>query len=226
LPLDISRVRAVCFDVDGTLRNTDDQYVEKLAGILRWAKAFFPRWDERKAARRLVMWAETPFNYLFAIPDRLGMDDKLVALADFLHHRGLIRPQREFLLIEGVWEMLQRLASRYPLAVVSARSMRGTMAFLEHFGLRPLFHCVAGGQTTPFTKPHPEPIRWAARQMGVAAHECLMVGDTTVDIRAGVAAGAPTVGVLCGFGEEEELRRAGADLILPSTAALTGALKL
>jgi phosphoglycolate phosphatase-like HAD superfamily hydrolase len=47
-----------------------------------------------------------------------------------------------------------------------------------------------------------------------------MIGDTTVDIRAGKAAGAQTVGVLCGFGEEEELRRAGADLILPKTPHL------
>ena len=47
-----------------------------------------------------------------------------------------------------------------------------------------------------------------------------MVGDTTVDIRAGKAAGAQTVGVLCGFGQESELRRAGADLILPSIASL------
>ena len=47
-----------------------------------------------------------------------------------------------------------------------------------------------------------------------------MIGDTTVDIRAGRAAGAQTVGVLCGFGSERELRRAGADLILASTAEL------
>jgi phosphoglycolate phosphatase-like HAD superfamily hydrolase len=47
-----------------------------------------------------------------------------------------------------------------------------------------------------------------------------MVGDTTVDIRAGKAAGAQTAGVLCGFGSERELRRAGADLILPTTGQL------
>ena len=43
-----------------------------------------------------------------------------------------------------------------------------------------------------------------------------MIGDTTVDMRAGKAAGAQTVGVLCGFGEEPELRQLGADLILVS----------
>jgi phosphoglycolate phosphatase len=56
--------------------------------------------------------------------------------------------------------------------------------------------------------------------MGVAPESCLMIGDTTVDMRAGKSAGAQTVGVLCGFGEENELRRAGADAIFKSTADL------
>jgi phosphoglycolate phosphatase len=57
----------------------------------------------------------------------------------------------------------------------------------------------------------------AAEKMGVKPHECLMIGDTTVDIRAGTSAGAQTVGVLCGFGEEKELKDMGADLILSNT---------
>jgi phosphoglycolate phosphatase len=57
--------------------------------------------------------------------------------------------------------------------------------------------------------------------MGVKPEECLMIGDTTVDIRAGKAAGAQALGVLCGFGEEPELRQLGADLILNSTSDLT-----
>jgi phosphoglycolate phosphatase-like HAD superfamily hydrolase len=52
----------------------------------------------------------------------------------------------------------------------------------------------------------------------------LMIGDTTIDIRTGVAAGAQTVGVLCGFGTEAELRRTGADLILRTTSDLLAVL--
>jgi N-acetyl-D-muramate 6-phosphate phosphatase len=52
----------------------------------------------------------------------------------------------------------------------------------------------------------------------------LMVGDTTVDIHAGRSAGAQTAGVLCGFGEEKELRGAGADHILSTTADLRSLL--
>jgi phosphoglycolate phosphatase-like HAD superfamily hydrolase len=48
----------------------------------------------------------------------------------------------------------------------------------------------------------------------------VMVGDTPVDVLSGRRAGAWTIGVLCGFGEEAELWRAGAHLVLPSTADL------
>jgi phosphoglycolate phosphatase len=51
-----------------------------------------------------------------------------------------------------------------------------------------------------------------------------MVGDTTVDIRSGVSAGAQTVGVLCGFGEHQELQCAGSDLIVENVAELVGVL--
>jgi phosphoglycolate phosphatase len=51
-----------------------------------------------------------------------------------------------------------------------------------------------------------------------------MIGDTTVDIRAGVNAGAQTVGVLSGFGHEKELVKAGADIILDSVADLPDVL--
>ena len=52
-----------------------------------------------------------------------------------------------------------------------------------------------------------------------------MIGDTTIDIRTGVAAGAQSVGVLCGFGTEDELRATGAELVLRTTSDLLGVLR-
>jgi phosphoglycolate phosphatase len=51
-----------------------------------------------------------------------------------------------------------------------------------------------------------------------------MVGDTVVDIISARRAGAQSVGVLCGFGEADELLRAGANLILPTTSNLANHL--
>jgi phosphoglycolate phosphatase len=67
-------------------------------------------------------------------------------------------------------------------------------------------------------------VLWAAEQLDVAPSECLMIGDTTVDIRAGRAAGAQTIGVLSGFGDHKELSRVGADHILTSVADLPALL--
>ena len=58
---------------------------------------------------------------------------------------------------------------------------------------------------------------YAAQALGKAPEDCVMVGDTIVDVKSGKSAGAQTIAVLCGFGTEKELTRVGADLILPTT---------
>jgi phosphoglycolate phosphatase-like HAD superfamily hydrolase len=60
--------------------------------------------------------------------------------------------------------------------------------------------------------------------LGVPVERCAMVGDTTVDVKAARRAGAWAVAVLCGFGEREELERAGAHVILEHTAQLSSLL--
>jgi HAD superfamily hydrolase (TIGR01509 family) len=219
MPLEIPRIKALCFDVDGTLSDTDDLYVQKMV-------RFFPRFlfrDPDHAARRFVMWVEAPGNALLGLTDTIGLDDEIVALIDWIsRHRKM--SSKKFLLIPGVDAMLAQLRGKYPMAVVSARDEKGTLRFLEQFDLVKYFDVIVTGQSAEHTKPYPDPILFAARKMNVKPEECLMIGDTTVDMRAGTSAGAQTVGVLCGFGEEPELVRFGADVILKNTSALADLL--
>ncbi|MCF6278241.1 MAG: HAD family hydrolase [Anaerolineales bacterium] len=223
MPLNIEKIQALCFDVDGTLSDTDDQFVHKIAGWLHPVRFMLRNKDTQHAARRFVMWSETPGNIIFGVPDMLGLDDELLALRDWFT-RNRPKKMKHFLLIEGIREMLSALYGRYPMAVVSARDEAGTMAFLEQFGLLPYFDTVVTALSAPHSKPYPDPVLLAAKDMGVAPEYCLMIGDTTVDIRAGKRAGAQTVGVKCGFGEEDELLRYGADLVLETTAELKDVL--
>jgi len=212
---DPSRVRALCFDIDGTLLETDDVLVARLERLLPLGHA---------AARRLVMAAESPANALLTWIDRLGLAERLAPFLDRLHRWRGLGTVDTFRAVEGSIEAVRRLAEHYPIALATAREARTAFAFLEAFGLRPLVACVASARTTRRGKPHPAPIQWVAERLGLPPRACLVVGDTTVDIQAGRAAGAQTVGVLCGFGERAELERAGADLILTSVAELPGAL--
>ena len=219
MSLDMQRIRALCFDVDGTLSDTDDVYVQQIS-------RFFPRFlfrDPQRAARRFVMWVEAPGNALIGLPDIIGLDDELLGLWEWLNrHRP--RPMKHFMLVPGVKEMLERLHGRYPMAIVSARDDESTRAFLEQFELSGYFQEIVTAITAEHTKPYPDPILYAADKLGVVPENCLMIGDTTVDIRAGKAAGSQTVGVLCGFGERPELERRGTDLILDSTSELASVL--
>ncbi len=224
MALDLARVQAICFDVDGTLSDTDDLWVSALERRLRAFRRLFPDGEVRSFARWAIMSAETPSNLVYHLLDRANLDDEVGRFYSFISQRGIHRRPHRFWMIEGVDEMLRTLGRHYPLAVVSARDAAGTQAFLRQFELDSLFTAVATALTCRRTKPFPDPVFWAAEQMGVAPANCLMVGDTTVDIRAGKSAGAQTVGVLCGFGQEPELSRAGADLILPGTAALAEVL--
>jgi phosphoglycolate phosphatase-like HAD superfamily hydrolase len=223
MSLDIARIRALCFDVDGTLSDTDDQFVQKIERLLTPFKFFFHERNPRPFVRKIVMFTEAPGNFLIGIPDRLRIDDELAAIGDFFFRRGHKKPG-SFLLIPGVDEALKKLEAHFPMSVVSARGGRSAQIFLDQFRLSPFFQAIATAQTCEYTKPHPDPIIWAAEQMGVQPSECLMIGDTTVDIRAAKAAGAQSVGVLCGFGKERELREAGADIILEKTSQLPDVL--
>jgi N-acetyl-D-muramate 6-phosphate phosphatase len=215
MTLDLPRIKALCFDVDGTLSDTDDLYANQISGLL--PRFLFP--DPEHTARRLVMWIESPGNALLGFADTIGLDDEMMALIDWLNrHRA--HTLKHFLLVPGVDRMLASLYGRLPLAIVSARDEKSTMRFLTQFDLCNYFETIVTGLTAPHTKPYPDPILLAAQRMGVSPQECLMIGDTTVDMRAGKAAGAQTLGVLCGFGEEAELRQLGADFILKSTSDL------
>lgn len=219
MPLDLARIRMICFDVDGTLNDTDDQYMRHFLPWVRLVAVALKR-EPQPIARGLVHLLETPGSTLLLILDALGLDGAANWFSERLDIFLAKRRTPTYLPIEGVHEMLQALQPVYHLAVVSARGQRKTMAFLNHCNLTGFFAHIATGQTCRRTKPHPDQILWAAERAGVAAEQCLMVGDTAIDIRAGKAAGAQTVGVLCGFGHEAGLRSAGADLILPRTTDL------
>ncbi len=211
---------AVLFDLDGTLVDTDDQTVERLTRRLRRLALR----DPQRAARRLVMAAETPLNALLTALDLVGLDRPLSRLTRQLCRWRGLSPGPHFRMIPGVSQLLERLRARYRLAIVTTRPRCDLEAFLAQHRLDGTFEVLVTSESTFRLKPHPAPIRRAVQALGLAPERCLMVGDTTVDIRSARRAGVWAVGVLCGFGERRELERAGAHTILPATADLAALL--
>jgi phosphoglycolate phosphatase len=211
MAFDPSRVRAVLFDVDGTIRDTDDEVVHKVGGVLRRIGA-----GERadRLARSAVMALESPVQVILALADRVHLDGPINHALDYLAPHGPTE------LVPGAGEVIRALAGRYRMGIVSAGPRRAVERFVAEHELGGLMEVVITGQSYRRTKPHPEPVAGAARALGVDPSAAVMVGDTSVDVKAGRAAGAQTVGVLTGFGRRRDLERAGADLILDSVESL------
>ena len=212
------RVQAVLFDLDGTLVETDDATVARLARRLAPLRALLPGRDVQRAARHLAGWINDHFNGGLAVLDWLHLDRPAQRLA---RRWGLIHensPEHPLVPVAGTVELVQALYGRYLLGIVSTRSEAEVQVYLAQHGLIGCFAIVTGYDTTVRIKPHPQPIRWAASQLGVSLSNVVMVGDTAADVRAAQSAGALAVGVLCGFGDRADLKRA--DLVLASTADL------
>lgn len=213
MTFELARVKGLCFDVDGTLSDTDDAYVARLSRLLHPVRFLFHAGDPTRFSRWLVMVTESPLNGLYHWLDRHSLDDEAARLFSRLARSGKAR-QKKFWLMRGTLDLLQAMRERYPFTVVSARDAETTGRFLSQFDLEKFFKAVVTSQTCEFTKPFPHPVLHAVECMGLAPEACVMIGDTTVDILAGKRAGAQTIGLLCGFGTVEELRKAGADLIV------------
>ncbi len=220
MPLEIAKIKAICFDVDGTLRDTDDQYVGRLSRFLAPLRFLLPNKDPEPLARFLVMRLEGPVNALFALADALGLDKALQKMVELFGSRNTSGQESAYKMVPGIFPIIEKLSKKYPLAIVTSRGKTGTLAFLKESQLLKYFGPIASAFTTQRGKPKADPIIWAAKEMGLPPQDCLMVGDTVMDIRSGKAAGAQTIGVLSGFGEKEELIENGADQILLSVAEL------
>lgn len=211
-------VSAVLFDIDGTLAETDDHLVDLAVQRLAFLQRLVSAERLKRAVRRWLMFAEVFMNGLITLLDRLHLDSALFRWSGRLQKIGGLRDREEFVAVAGAPDVLRALAQRYRVGIVSSRSADDAAAFLAQFGLADPVGAVITRENTKRLKPHPAPIRLAAEKLGVPVEQCVMVGDTNVDVRAAKIAGALAVAVLCGFGERGDFGEA--DLILGSTSEL------
>lgn len=124
----------------------------------------------------------------------------------------------------GVEATLDHFAD-LPKAIVTNKPHDLTVALLDGIGLTHHFCAILGGDSLPERKPDPSMLLEAARLCGVAPSDCLMIGDSWVDVRAGQAAGMKTCGFVMGFRGRAELVEAGADYLLEGFDELGGIVR-
>jgi phosphoglycolate phosphatase len=181
-------LRAVLFDLDGTLLDTAPDMVGAL-NALRGEEGLAPlpyelvRSAVSHGAARVV---RTGFRD--AAPDRFAALQRR-----FLDiYRGAL--SRGTGLFPGMHAVLDVLAERrLKSGIVTNKAAWLTEPLLEQLGLRARFDCVVSGDTLAERKPHPLPLLHAAKLAGVLPQECIYVGDAERDVQAAHAAGMPAL---------------------------------
>ncbi|SIO11440.1 phosphoglycolate phosphatase [Sulfurivirga caldicuralii] len=126
----------------------------------------------------------------------------------------------------GVKEGLDWLkANDYRIGCVTNKAEAFTIPLLKDKGLYDYFEVVVSGDTCSKKKPDPEPLLYAAKQMGVAPDHALMIGDSKSDVKAARAAGFRIFCVPYGYNHGEDIRAYEPDVVIDSFADLPKYLK-
>lgn len=122
----------------------------------------------------------------------------------------------------GIHQALDALAGEHRLYVASSKPIVYVDRIVEAFDLQRFFQGVYGSELDGTRADKTELLAYALADTGLAGESAgaTMIGDREHDIRGGLNNKLTTVGVLYGYGSEQELRDAGAHRLVDSVAAL------
>ncbi|HPF19430.1 MAG: HAD-IA family hydrolase [Eubacteriales bacterium] len=193
------KYKAVLFDFDGTIMNTNDIIIQS------WQHTF-----------RTVEGAERPISAItptFGEPLNLTMA-KLFPGRDT---EEMVNTYREYQrkvykekihMFPGIPELIAELKHKgYLMGIVTSRLWESTTQGLYKFDIAHLFDAVVSAEDTTVHKPDPTPCRICLEKLGLNPHEALFVGDSKFDVLCARNAGVQSVLVgwsICVTEEQKE----------------------
>jgi HAD superfamily hydrolase (TIGR01509 family) len=208
------KTKCILIDLDGTILDSRGAYIEA-------AKNAFEALGRKTVPSKTVMELPKRLEQDLPVGSLLAGLDQSKFLQVYLKqfYKAAAEKTEPFPNIE---DTLKRLSAKAGLALTTRRSVPAKDIFrvLEKFGLAKYFQKVITSLDTQHPKPDPEALMKCLQHLGAKADDCIVVGDSVVDIRAGKNAGMRTVAVLSGIFRRKELEKEKPDLILKNICEL------
>ena len=214
-------IRLAVFDCDGTLVDSQHSIVAAMHAASAAHRLEEPSAERVRRVVGLHLLEAIRVLWPTCAEDTLGrIQESYIAAFQNLRARGLVNDP----LYPGAREAIERLdTSGWRLGVATGKSHRGLMATLDRHAMTDRFVTLQTADRAA-GKPHPEMLRKAMAEAGAEAVATVMIGDTTFDMEMARAARTRAVGVAWGYHEADELKAAGAEIIVADFAELPAAL--
>lgn len=214
--------KLVIFDLDGTLLNTIGDLADAVDYVMRSRN--LP--EHTNAEYRQMVGGGIKRLVERALPAELATNEAYVEECVTQFRRYYVdNIDRHTIPYEGMPELLRKLQSMgIKLAVASNKFQHGTDRLVAKFFGDIDFVAVEGNREGAPLKPDPEIVNNILRIAGINREECVMVGDSGIDIRTAKAADIDSIGVSWGFRFAEELYDAGATTVATTMEELERAL--
>ncbi len=207
--------RIILFDLDGTLTNP-------ALGITNSIIYALDKYNIQVANRSdLYPFIGPPL--LDSFSNFYGFDEEKCREAvkyyrEYFADKGLFENE----VYDGIEQVLETLKNTgYVLAVATSKPEPFAKQILEHFNLDKYFTVIAGSTMDETRTNKAEVIEYCLEKLGVTDRKTvLMVGDRCYDVIGAKTCGLEVMGVLFGYGDEAELRNAGADYIAPTVKSV------
>ena len=221
-------IRGVIFDKDGTLFDFQStwgiwtaQVLARIAGsdealLQQLAEALGYDTQTRRVQPDSVIVAATPMDIAAVVKDCIPALSQ-TQICDWLNEEAKTAPQVLVTDLHRLTAELRRI--NLGLCVMTNDAETPARAHLASVQASGLFDFVIGSDSGFGAKPQAAPLLALADKMEIPAAACVMVGDSTHDLRAGRAAGMRAVAVLTGLAEADELAPL-ADAVLPDVSHL------
>ncbi|PCI68146.1 MAG: phosphoglycolate phosphatase [Gammaproteobacteria bacterium] len=197
--------KAFLFDLDGTLVDSAPDLTESLAITFNQLGLKPPSHEKVKS------WIGNGVDKLLhrALTnsvDGIASDDPFWSARKLFFDAYQKQSGKLSKLYTGVREILEYLQKKkVPIACITNKNRAFTLPLLQMLGIDIYFEVVVCGDDLSNKKPHPEPLNYAAKKLGVENQFCVMVGDSVNDIKAAQAANMDMICVDYGYNQGQDL---------------------